>query len=310
MPTVIGVKFSTSPKVYYYGAGSLDPKKGDKVIAPSVKGDEIATVVLPKFEREQVPGELKDIIRIANNDDLRGAGDQAAKANEIRPIIKELVGQKIPEMHISKVEVTPDCTKCIISFTSEGRVDFRDLVKEIASRVKMRIELKQIGTRDECRLLGGLAPCGRVCCCSGHQTEYPHTSIKMAKNQNLSLNPAKVSGLCGRLMCCLSYENEHYVETNKRCPKVGGKCKTKCGQEGTLASINQLKETVKVKVFQSQGDGYDIKEFSIDELDYTPLQNEGGNHPNNNQSKPQEGNGKKKKKNKNKNGGNGHGNNV
>ncbi|MCL2370794.1 MAG: stage 0 sporulation protein [Firmicutes bacterium] len=268
MPEVIGIKFKTSPKMYYYGAKGETFVKGDDVIVDSPRGIEVATVVMPNTQkdRKEIVGELKDIMRRATQEDLQAVEDNAVKAKEILPIIKETVSASGLDMHVSKVEIAHDSSKCIINFTSEGRVDFRDLVREIAGKVKMRIELRQIGARDECRSLGGLGPCGRACCCSDYIPEYPQTSIKMAKNQGLSLNPAKVSGLCGRLMCCLSYENEHYCDVNKRCPKIGGKCKTKCGAEGTLSQINHLKETIKVKVDNKDREGYEIKEFNIDDL--------------------------------------------
>jgi len=264
MPQVIGIRFKASPKVYYYGPGGGTYRAGDRVIADTPRGLELATVILPNADKEKVPGEFKDITRAATQEDLDADANNAARAKEILPVVKETVAQKMPEMHVSKVEIAQDGSKCIISFTAEGRVDFRDLVRELAGKIKMRIELRQICARDECRVLGGIAPCGRACCCSDHISEYPHTSIKMAKNQNLSLNPAKVSGLCGRLMCCLSFENAHYAETNKRCPKIGGRCKCKDGAEGTLSSINQIKETVKVKVDLKEG--FEIREYRIDDL--------------------------------------------
>jgi cell fate regulator YaaT (PSP1 superfamily) len=139
-----------------------------------------------------------------------------------------------------------------VYFSSENRVDFRELVRKLASAFRIRIELRQIGARDECRMLGGISPCGRVCCCKAHLGDYTRVSIKMAKNQNLSLNPAKISGLCGRLMCCLEYENAHYVETNKRMPRVGATVTTKEGKEGQVISLNQIKETVRLKIFEKE----------------------------------------------------------
>jgi len=268
MPEVIGIKFKTSPKMYFYGPAGVRYAKGDNVIVDSPKGLEIATVIMPNTEKDhkEIIGELKDVTRKATDKDFEAEKSNAAKAKEVLPVIKEAVSASGLDMHVSKVEISHDGAKCIVNFTSDGRVDFRDLVRDIATRLKLRIELRQIGARDECRALGGLGPCGRACCCSDYIPEYPQTSIKMAKNQGLSLNPAKVSGLCGRLMCCLSYENEHYCEVNRRCPKIGGKCKMKCGTEGTLTQINQLKETIKVKVDNKDREGFEIKEYNIDDL--------------------------------------------
>jgi cell fate regulator YaaT (PSP1 superfamily) len=165
---------------------------------------------------------------------------------------------------LTDAEFTFDAQKVIFYFTADGRVDFRELVRDLASHFRIRIELRQIGIRDECRMLGGVAPCGRVCCCASHLADFERVSIKMAKNQGLSLNSQKISGLCGRLMCCLAYENGHYCETAKRMPKVNGEVTTPDGT-GTVLSNNVLKETVRVRVYKS-ADSYDINEYPAREL--------------------------------------------
>ena len=167
-------------------------------------------------------------------------------------------------MKLVDAQYTFDGSKLLLYFTADNRVDFRSLVKELASTFKTRIELRQIGARDECKMLGGIAPCGRACCCSDAMSDYAHTTIKMAKNQGLSLNPSKISGLCGRLMCCLSYENEHYAETNKKMPKIGATVITKDKRSGIATAINQLKETVKVRY--ESNERVEILDVSLDDI--------------------------------------------
>ena len=185
-----------------------------------------------------------------------------------RPETIKIANQKIQEskldMKLVDAQYTFDGSKLLLYFTADNRVDFRSLVKELASTFKTRIELRQIGARDECKMLGGIAPCGRACCCSDAMSDYAHTTIKMAKNQGLSLNPSKISGLCGRLMCCLSYENEHYAETNKKMPKIGATVITKDKRSGIATAINQLKETVKVRY--ESNERVEILDVSLDDI--------------------------------------------
>lgn len=249
MPKVVGIKFRKSPKIYYFAPGDNEFTEGGGVIVETAKGQEYGTVaMLPADVRDsEVVQPLKPIVRVATKEDERRVRDNEARRDETLRLATEKVEKAGLDMKLVDAEYTFDGSKLVIYFTADGRVDFRDLVKELASAFRIRIELRQIGARDECKMLGGIAPCGRACCCSDHMSEYAHVSVKMAKNQNLSLNPAKISGLCGRLMCCLAYENAHYVETNKRMPKMGSQVTTADKRRGTVVGLNQLKETVRVK---------------------------------------------------------------
>lgn len=252
---VIGVKFDKSPKIYYFAAGEHEYTADCGVIVETSRGVEFARVaMLPHtVEEDKIVQPLKTIMRVATEQDEAAV----AKHAKLRPgalrSVKEKVEKSGLKMKVVDVDYTLDGSKLIVYFTADGRVDFRDLVRELASSFRLRIELRQIGARDECRMMGGIAPCGRACCCSDYISDFAHVTIKMAKNQNLSLNPAKISGLCGRLMCCLSYENAHYAETNKRMPKVGSPVKLADGREGIAVAIHQLKETVRVKIEVKDG---------------------------------------------------------
>lgn len=249
MPKIVGIKFKNTPKTYYFAAGNHKYEEGIGVIVETSKGLEYGKVtILPKeVSDDEIVQPLKPIVRVANDHDEKKMADYESRRLETMRIANEKIEQSKLEMKLVDVEYAFDGSKLVIYFTADGRVDFRELVKELASTFHIRIELRQIGERDECKMLGGLGPCGRACCCSDHMNEYAHVSIKMAKNQNLSLNPTKISGLCGRLMCCLAYENAHYAETNKRMPKVGATVTTVDKKQGVVTAINQLKETVRVK---------------------------------------------------------------
>lgn len=249
MPKVVGIKFKKSQKIYYFEAGDYDYAENCGVIVETSRGLEYGTAVMLPTEVEDgaVVQPLKPIVRLATDKDEARVAEAEAKRGETMRIAAEKIENSKLSMKLVDVEYTFDGSKLVIYFTADGRVDFRDLVKELASAFHMRIELRQIGARDECKMLGGIAPCGRACCCSDHMSEYAHVTIKMAKNQNLSLNPAKISGLCGRLMCCLSYENAHYVETNKKMPKMGATVVTADKRKGVVTGLNQLKETVRVR---------------------------------------------------------------
>lgn len=249
MPKVVGIKFRKSPKIYYFAPGNNEFTEGVGVIVETAKGQEYGTVaMLPADVKDnEVVQPLKPIVRVATPADERRVRDNEARRDETLRLATEKVEKAGLDMKLVDAEYTFDGSKLVIYFTADGRVDFRDLVKELASAFRIRIELRQIGARDECKMLGGIAPCGRACCCSDHMSEYAHVTVKMAKNQNLSLNPAKISGLCGRLMCCLAYENAHYVETNKKMPKMGSLVTTADKRRGTVVGLNQLKETVRVK---------------------------------------------------------------
>lgn len=250
MAKVIGVKFKSSPKIYYFEAGKHNYTENCPVIVETARGVEFGNVaLLPRVvEDDKVVQPLKPIIRIATEKDIKTKEELDAKKQSTTEIVERKISESGLDMKLVDVEYTFDGTKLIIYFLAEGRVDFRELVKELASVFRVRIELRQIGARDECKMLGGLGPCGRACCCSDHISKFAHVTIKMAKNQNLSLNPGKISGLCGRLMCCLEYENAYYAETNKRMPKLGSDVTLSDGRQGKVIELNQLKETVTLKI--------------------------------------------------------------
>jgi len=250
MPKVVGIKFKSTTKTYFFDPGNTTFTLGQGVIVETARGVEYGkTVMLPTdVEEDRIVAPLKPIMRIATEEDEK----LYQKLEEKRPEAFKIASEKIEKsglnMKLVDVEYTFDQTKLIIYFTADSRVDFRELVKELAAAFHIRIELRQIGARDECKMLGGLGPCGRACCCSDHMSEYARVSIKMAKNQNLSLNPTKISGLCGRLMCCLSYENSFYAEVNKKMPKMDSEIVLNDGRKGIVCAINQLKESVNVKI--------------------------------------------------------------
>ena len=250
MPKVVGVKFKKSSRVYYFESGEFEYKDGIPVIVETARGTEMGYItMLPTIvDEDKIVAPLKPIVRLATQKDV----EQIEKLEEKRIEALKISAQKIAdsnlEMKLTDCEYTFDGTKLIIYFTADGRVDFRDLVKDLASAFHVRIELRQIGARDECKMLGGLGPCGRPCCCANHMPDYAHVTIKMAKNQGLSLNPTKISGLCGRLMCCLSYENEVYAEANKILPSIGDKITTPDGKEGVVVALHHLKGSVRVKI--------------------------------------------------------------
>lgn len=264
---VIGIKFERSPKVYYFAAeDGAEYTVGDAVIVDSPHGLELAHIAMGRtdVEKEKITQPLKRIVRFATDEDKDAYDKCAEKSREALPEVRARVEKSGLKMKVTDVEFTLDGSKLVIYFTAEQRVDFRELVRELAGIFHIRIELRQIGARDECRMKGGVAPCGRACCCSDYISDFAHVTIKMAKNQGLSLNPAKISGLCGRLMCCLSYENDYYAEVNKRMPKLGGKVKLADGREGTAIALNQLKETVRLKI--EKGDEVEIADFALSEL--------------------------------------------
>ncbi|MBQ9728119.1 MAG: stage 0 sporulation family protein [Clostridia bacterium] len=267
MIKVVGIKFKNGGKLYYFA-----PKEGDQyernqaVIVETARGLEFAWVAYPQREvdESEIVPPLKPVIRIATQKDK----DFYAACEEKRPRAMQLCKEKIMahhlEMKLVDCEYAFDGSKIVFYFTSATRVDFRELVKDLASTFHTRIELRQVGTRDETKYLGGLAPCGRVCCCSGNMPEFKKVSVKMAKNQGLSLNPGKISGLCGRLMCCLSYENDYYAEACKKMPKVGSEVGTPDGK-AIVASVNMLKMQVKVKMDDKNG-GWIYKDFPVEEV--------------------------------------------
>ena len=264
---VIGVKFDKSPKVYYFAAEEgVDYKVGAVVVTETARGIEPARIVMGRTDvtADKVVQPLKPILRFATDEDLKKIEQNAEKRSEALATVREKVAKSGLKMKVIDVEFTLAGLKLIVYFTAESRVDFRELVRDLAGIFRLRIELRQVGARDECRMKGGVAPCGRACCCSDYISDFAHVTIKMAKNQSLSLNPGKISGLCGRLMCCLSYENDFYAEVNKKMPKLGSVVHLADGREGICVSINQLKETVRVKI--DVNDAIEFADVSLKEI--------------------------------------------
>ena len=257
MITVVGVRFKKAGKVYYFNPGGLELSVGDKVIVETSRGVEYGEVVTgPKDVREEdIISPLKDVMRGLHRR-MRIQLGKPAKALDAEKIAIEKIEKHGLDMKLVDVEYTFDRSKLIFYFTADGRVDFRELVKDLAAVFRTRIELRQIGVRDEAKMLGGIGPCGRCICCCTFLGEFDPVSIKMAKQQNLSLNPVKISGLCGRLMCCLKYESESYEDNSVKCPNVGDRVITPTG-EGTVISIYKPQETVRVQMDENK----DVIEF-------------------------------------------------
>ena len=267
MEKIVGIKFKNSPKVYYFAPGRYTYKQGDGVIVETSRGVEYATVVMPEgeVEEDKLVSPLKPILRLANDRDRETVRRNEEKRLPAMQTAREKAEKCGLVMKIIDCEFAFDGSKVTFYFSAEGRVDFRELVKELSAAFRQRIELRQIGIRDEIKMIGGLAPCGRECCCSSCMPEFKKVSIKMAKNQGLSLNPGKISGLCGRLMCCLSYENEYYAEACKKVPKVGSDVQTPEGK-AHVVSVNMLKMEVKVKI--EQKDGFIYRDYPADQIKF------------------------------------------
>lgn len=266
MIRVIGVRFRTAGKIYYFDPLQFQVKRGDHVIVETARGVEYGTVVGEPREVEdsRVIQPLKPVLRIATErDDEQEAGNKLKEKDAFR-ICQEKIEKHGLEMKLIDAEYTFDNNKVLFYFTADGRIDFRELVKDLASVFKTRIELRQIGVRDETKILGGIGICGRVLCCHSHLSEFIPVSIKMAKEQNLSLNPTKISGVCGRLMCCLKHEEETYEDLNRRLPNVGDYVTTDDGLKGEVSSVNVLRQLVKVIV--DVNDEKEIREYRVDQL--------------------------------------------
>ena len=261
MPMVIGVRFKNAGKLYYFNPGSLWPTAGDSVIIETARGVEYAQCVMGVHEisEENISSPLKNVIRVASEEDAEKHRANLENEKNVHKVCQQKIAEHKLDMKLVKVEYTFDRNKLIAYFTSNGRVDFRGLVKDMAAAFKTRIELKQIGVRDEAKMLGGLGSCGRPLCCSTFLGDFQPVSIKMAKEQNLSLNPTKISGVCGRLMCCLKYEQDQYERARKLLPHIGRDVFTPDGR-GTVVELNPLKESVKVRVSKGQ-DSYEYKEY-------------------------------------------------
>ena len=267
MATVIGVRFKKAGKVYYFDPCDFWPKPGQNVVVETARGIEFGEVVTGarSVSDEQIVSPLKKVVRIATEEDEQRAEYNARREQEAFRICQEKVAKHKLEMKLVSVEYTFDNSKIIFYFTANGRVDFRELVKDLASVFKMRIELRQIGVRDEAKMLGGLGSCGRPICCGAFLGDFQPVSIKMAKEQNLSLNPSKISGQCGRLMCCLKYEQDTYEKTLKRVPRVGKDIVTPDGV-GVITEINAIRERVKVRIRVGDDDSFEVREYSMDDV--------------------------------------------
>ena len=265
MIRVVGIRFQQDGKMSYFDVGDLQPHVGDYVIAGTPHGNDLGEVILgiQEVDEEQVQTTVPALIRIATEQDINRASENRRKEQEAFQVCQRKIQEHNLEMKLVSVETTFDNGKMMFYFTANGRVDFRALVKDLAYTFRTRIELRQIGVRDEARMLGGLGPCGRPICCGTFLTDFQPVSIKMAKEQNLSLNPTKISGVCGRLMCCLKYEQDQYEQTRKRMPRIGREVDTPDGR-GTVCDLNVVKETVSVRI--PSGDTTEIKVYSLDQL--------------------------------------------
>lgn len=266
MAKVVAVKFRRGDKIYYFSNSKLTLKKGQAVIVETEKGNEYAVVQEAETELadEKVVQPLRPVLRIATEKDEEIRRNNLARRPEAMCIFKQKVKDHKMNIKLVDCDFSFDGSKILFSFYSEHRVDFRELVKDLAATFHTRIELRQIGARDETKVLGGMAPCGREVCCASCMPDFCRVSIKMAKNQGLSLNPGKVSGLCGRLMCCLSYENEYYAEVYKKMPRVGAAVTTPEGK-GIVVTVNMLKTEVRVKIEKDGGNSV-YRDFSLKDL--------------------------------------------
>lgn len=271
MIKVIGVRFRTAGKIYFFGPGQLNIKTGDNVIVETARGVEFGAVVAGprEVEDDKVVQPLKPVIRIATNEDIRKEEKNREKEKEAFDICLEKIRKHELQMKLINAEYTFDNNKVLFYFTADGRIDFRELVKDLASVFRTRIELRQIGVRDETKIRGGIGVCGRPLCCHTYLSEFAPVSIKMAKEQNLSLNPTKISGVCGRLMCCLTNEQETYEELNGRLPSIGDFVTTPEKLRGEVQSVNILRQQVKVIVILDS-DEKEIREYKVEELKFKP----------------------------------------
>ena len=270
MIKVIGVRFRQAGKIYNFSPADFQVKVGDHVIVETARGIEYGSVVqgIREVADDKVIMPLKSVIRIATEEDDKKAIENNEKEKKAFKICKEKIAKHGLEMKLIETEYTFDNNKVLFYFTADGRIDFRELVKDLASVFKTRIELRQGGVRDETKMLGGIGICGRPLCCNTYLSEFIPVSIKMAKEQSLSLNPTKISGICGRLMCCLKNEQEAYEELNSNLPDIGEKVKTFDGFKGEVVSVNVLRQ--KVKIVVEVDDEREIKEYAIDELKFKP----------------------------------------
>lgn len=265
MANVIGVRFENAGKLYFFDVDGNWPTPGDFVVVETSRGMELGEVVMPvhELEDDKITEPLKKVVRVASAEDVQHKKDNKAAEKEAFDVCQKKIADHKLDMKLVQAEYTFDNSKLLFYFTANGRVDFRSLVKDLAGVFHTRIELRQIGVRDEAKMLGGLGPCGRPICCGTFLGDFQPVSIKMAKEQNLSLNPTKISGVCGRLMCCLKYEEDTYEMIRKSMPKVGREVMTPDGP-GTVWDLNIIKETVRVRI--QKGDSGELKDYSLEQL--------------------------------------------
>lgn len=269
MPKVIGVRFRTSPRMYYFAPTEGEEYvKGAKIVVETQRGVELATVILPVTEvaEDKIVAPLKGVLHIATDSDIEAASADEAQKQEIIATAKQKVAARGLDMKIVDCEFTVDHGKLVLYFTAEQRVDFRELVRDLASAFHMRIDLRQIGAREECKLIGSLGSCGMPCCCGRFESDSEHVSIKMAKCQNLALTPNKINGMCGRLLCCLSYENKTYEDVMRRSPKVGSWVTCPDGRRGTVVSVTPLTEKVRLRVGDEEN--FEFVEYTLNDLKF------------------------------------------
>lgn len=276
MITVIGVRFRTAGKIYYFDPAGRQIKTGDHVIVETARGIEYGYVVLGNREVDEskVVPPLKSVIRMATDEDETAEARNKQKERDAFKICQEKIKKHHLDMKLIDAEYTFDNNKVLFYFTADGRIDFRELVKDLASVFKTRIELRQVGVRDETKIMGGIGICGRALCCHSYLSEFIPVSIKMAKEQNLSLNPTKISGVCGRLMCCLKNEEETYEVLNSKLPNPGDYVTTSDGLKGEVHSVNVLRQQVKV-IVTVERDEKEIREYKVDQLKFKPRKKKG-----------------------------------
>ena len=270
MTKIVGVRFQQAGKIYYFDPEDMELETGMHVIVETARGVEMGTVLIPpkEIEDDKVIQPLKPVIRVASDEDEELVERNREKAKEAFDICKDKILRHGLDMKLVHTEYTFDSNKLLFYFTADGRIDFRELVKDLAAVFRTRIELRQIGVRDETKQMGGIGICGRPLCCHSYLSDFIPVSIKMAKEQNLSLNPTKISGVCGRLMCCLKYEEDTYEYLNGRLPSVGDFVTAKDGTKGEVTAVSVLRQTVKVIV--DNGDEKELREYKVDQLRFRP----------------------------------------
>ena len=270
MTRVVGIRFQKAGKIYYFDPCGFELETGMHAIVETARGVEMGTVLIPPkdVEDDKVIQPLKPVIRIATDEDEKTVEKNKEREKEAFEICKEKIQKHGLEMKLVNAEYTFDNNKLLFYFTADGRIDFRELVKDLAAVFRTRIELRQIGVRDETKILGGIGICGRPLCCKTYLSDFVPVSIKMAKEQNLSLNPTKISGVCGRLMCCLKNEQDTYEYLNSRLPSVGDTVFAKDGSRGEVQSVSVLRQLVKVVI--DNGDEKELREYKVDELNFRP----------------------------------------